>query len=152
MNKVQVINEIHEAKRAHISWVSRAQALIMGLPLEQNQVPMHSTDCKFGKWYYGHGQVLHALPAFKAIEEPHMQLHETYMKIFKLLFGEQQEAKSSFWDKLFGKSATIDNEANKAEAEELFKVLKGYSDQVVGQLDALEDQLQGVDEALLQGA
>ena len=148
MKKMDMVHEIRAAKRAHVSWVSHAHALIMGLPLEKNQVPIHGTECKFGQWYYGHGQILHRLDVYKAIEQPHISLHETYMHIFQLLFGEHKEEKQSFWEKMFGQKADVDDdEENKKEANRHYTVLKGYSEQVVKLLDTLEDGLERMDDA-----
>lgn len=146
MRKMDIIKEIHEAKRAHISWVSHAQALIIGLPLEENQVPKHSTECKFGQWYYGHGQILKRLPAFNAIEEPHMQLHEAYMRIFHLLFGEaHKEEKQGFFSRLFGKSSTAAEDGDKkTQVETLFRDLKHHSETVIKLLDKLESQIEAL--------
>lgn len=149
MKKIDHIHAIRAAKRAHITWVSHAHALIMGLPLEKSQVPIHGTDCKFGQWYYGDGQLLHNIPAFKAIEQPHLSLHETYMKIFQLLFGENSEVKPSFLEKLFGKKADIENNPveKRGEAQRLYGILKKYSEHVVKHLDALENSLERMDDA-----
>lgn len=141
MQQMDMVHEIRAAKRAHVNWVSHAHALIEGLPLEQNQVPVNATECKFGSWYYGHGQMLASTPEFRAIEQPHMALHETYAKIFKHLFGHQEEEQpKSFFSRWFGKSTEV-KEDHKAEARKLFPVLKRHSEVVIHKLEELEDKV-----------
>ncbi len=137
MDKSEIIKRIRAAKQAHLSWVMKADALIHGIPLEKDQVPINGTECIFGKWYYGEGQNLKSLPSFKAIEQPHFNLHSTYARIFKLLF---EETNVSFLSKLFGRSKK-QNEKNLMEARNIFPILKGHSKEVVKYLDKLEQEV-----------
>ncbi|HOB62502.1 MAG TPA: CZB domain-containing protein [Candidatus Competibacteraceae bacterium] len=100
MNKDAIIAVVTNAKRSHKTWVENAHSLIDGIPLDKEKVPVNSTSCKFGEWYYGDGQKLKRIPGFKEIEEQHDALHHTYREIFVLLFGEEES--SSFFRKLFG--------------------------------------------------
>lgn len=99
MDKKQVISHLRAAKSAHIKWRSYAQAIVAGLPINEEQVPVIHTDCAFGKWYYGPGQKLSSLPGYHAIETPHETLHAIYMQIFKLLFETEEVG---FLQKLIG--------------------------------------------------
>jgi len=142
MNKAGVLEKIRAAKRSHVGWVRRARSLIDGLPVDKEKVPVQPTDCIFGQWYYGDGKMLAKLASFQAIEEPHNRLHETYSKIFKLLFG---DAKPSFFSKMLGlKYKPKENELTKAN--ELFKELQAWSDIIVGRLGKLEDQIKAMPE------
>ena len=105
MDKATLMQQLRAAKSAHIQWRARAQALVSGLELDENSVPVLHTDCKFGKWYYGHGQVLSHIPSYREIDEIHERLHLTYMTIFKTLFGDDDRSKLS---KLFGSSKKHD--------------------------------------------
>lgn len=109
MVKTEVITTLKLAAVSHRAWVSNAQALIDGVPLDKDKVPVSATECEFGKWYYGDGQCLKSIPGFKEIEKPHDNLHQTYAEIFALLYGEENK-KPSFFSKLIGR-------AQKAEAE-----------------------------------
>jgi len=102
---------------------------------------MIHTDCAFGKWYYGPGQSLSALRTYAALDEPHEQLHTTYMKIFKLLFGEDER---SMLGKLFGSRAKPDK--NRAEAEMLMAKLSNISTDVVALLNRLEKEVLAMSE------
>jgi hypothetical protein len=55
VDKESTLEQLRNAKKAHIAWVQRANALIEGLPVEQQQVPVNCTECKFGIWFYGEG-------------------------------------------------------------------------------------------------
>ena len=137
MNKTEAVNNIRAAKQAHMSWVMKADALIYGIPLESDQVPVNGTECLFGQWYYGEGQNLKHLTSFKAIEQPHFELHSTYAQIFKLLFESDDK---SFLKKLFGQSSK-QSEVNTQRARELFPKLKEYSNEVIKYLDALDSEI-----------
>jgi hypothetical protein len=97
MTKQEALEKVRAARSAHIQWLARAEALINGVPLDKDQVPVTYTDCKFGQWYYGLGQSLADLDSFRAIEEPHRNLHVTYMKIFKELYGEDERTTLARW-------------------------------------------------------
>jgi hypothetical protein len=131
--KADILNNLRSAKAAHLRWKAHAHAMVEGLPLEEGQIPMIHTDCAFGKWYYGAGQSLSSLMTYAALDEPHEQLHTTYMKIFKLLFGEDDR---SVLGKLFGSKAKPAK--NRAEAEILMAKLASISGTVVELLNRLE--------------
>ncbi len=145
MNKLESLKHIRAAKRAHLNWVSHAHALILGVPLEENQIPVYATDCQFGKWYYHDGQGLASIQAFRDIEQPHIELHNSYYEIFQLLF-KKEEKKTGFWGKLFGKKAAINTDDDKNKAQALYAELKGYSEIVVSHLDSLANELELIDD------
>lgn len=147
MKKLEILSVLRKAKGAHLRWVMNAHALIEGLPLEKDQVPINGTECVFGRWYYGDGQILHHIQSFRAIEQPHLRLHETYMKIFKLLFVEDQNF--SLWDKWLGKAKQAKAQ-HVAEAQELYKVMEKHSQQIVEQVEILEEVLQKMPEDDIQ--
>lgn len=134
--KTDILSNLRGAKAAHLRWKAHAHAMVEGLPLEEGQVPMIHTDCAFGKWYYGAGQPLSTLTSYAALDEPHEQLHTTYMKIFKLLFGEDDR---SMFGKLFGSRAKPAK--NRAEAEILMAKLATLSTDVVELLNRLEKEV-----------
>lgn len=139
-NRNDFVEEIRRAKKAHLKWVSYAYGLIEGLPLEREQVPVFETDCAFGHWYYGPGQVLNQLQAFRDLEEPHRELHQVYMRIFKILF---QDEDRGLWSRLFGRSAKQDSEKKELALSHFYE-LRSYSTQLINGLDALEEQLRNM--------
>lgn len=140
MNKAEAIEMLHAARAAHVQWRARAQALAAGLSVEKEQIPVSYTDCKFGKWYYGTGQALNFLASYRAIEEPHEQLHGIYMKLFTTLFGEQNK---SVWTKLFGSSRKADAR-RQAEADGLVRHLVGISKTLLESIDLLEKDVKAL--------
>ena len=140
MKKSEILDKIRTAKRSHISWVKRAHALIDGVPLDKEKVPVKPTDCDFGTWYYDEGQILSNIDAFKEIESSHNQLHHIYAEIFKLLFEENEP---SFFERLLGTSATPKQE-NIEEANKLFHELQKISDVIVYKLEMLEQEIKDI--------
>jgi len=82
MTKKDAIEQLRKAKLGHKKWISYAKAIHMGIPLKKESLPVIETECDFGKWYYKDGQVFSDIESYKAIEEPHSILHNTYMKLY----------------------------------------------------------------------
>lgn len=61
MTKKEIIIKLRAAKASHIQWRAYAQAIVGGFSVDQNHVPVIHTNCKFGQWYYGKGQILSSL-------------------------------------------------------------------------------------------
>ena len=133
----EIINKLRQAKMAHKRWVGHASAMIEGIPVDKDQVPINYTDCIFGNWYYGEGQNLSSLDKFTAIEDPHTELHVIYMEIFNILFSQK---KQSFFSKLIGKSTKL-SESDKQLARAKFRTLEEVSKRIVEKLDLLEKHL-----------
>ena len=141
MEKMDTVHRLREARRAHLRWVSRARGLINGLGLDKESVPLMPTDCVFGDWYYGDGQALSTLPSFGQIEQPHNELHDLYMRIFKLLFTEEHH---SFFEKLFGASHEQEDREKLTEAKHLLVNLDAVSQKIVHLIEDLEGQVLGL--------
>ncbi len=142
MDKKTAITELRRAKSAHIQWRSYAQALIAGIPVEKDHVPVIHTSCNFGKWYYGTGQGLSSLASYKGIEAPHEILHKIYINIFQLLFGDDNR---STMEKLFGSKTKL-KEENQAKAEELMKKLVSVSATLLESIELLEAEIMSMSE------
>ena len=138
----EIIHKLRKAKMAHKRWVGHASAMIEGIPVEKDQVPINYTDCVFGTWYYDEGQNLSSLDEFKEIEQPHTDLHVIYMEIFKILFGQK---KRSIFAKMLGKSAKL-SEQDRQLARAKFRTLEEVSKHIVEKLDALEKRLKTMGE------
>jgi len=140
MNKNETIDHLHSAKKAHVKWVQRAKALIEGLPIEKDAIPVDCTECKFGQWFYGDGQNLNAIPGMdclKEIEALHFKLHDSYMKIFKVYFGEMNR---SFFSKLFNMKKKV-TENDKEIARDYYDQLLEVSRDLLEVIDKLERRL-----------
>ena len=144
MNKNELISIITNAKQSHKRWVENARSLVAGIPLDKSQIPVNSTDCNFGQWYYGKGQALIKMVSFKDIEEQHDLLHQTYREIFVLLFGEEKKD-SSFFSRLFGSSQkSLDK--NQKLAKDKVVILVEQSKMVLKKLDELERMIYAMSE------
>lgn len=147
MKKNEVLSILHNAIRGHKQWVGNALALIEGVPLEKDKVPVNATECEFGKWYYGAGQNLKKISGFKEIEASHDKLHAIYTEIFSILFGEKSKEPSLF-HKLFGTSHKIVEE-NRRAAMEKFYLLEKHSATIINQLEQLEKVIVAMGETQL---
>ncbi|MCI5223040.1 MAG: hypothetical protein D3924_10290 [Candidatus Electrothrix sp. AR4] len=135
MDKNDVVTALQNATLTHKKWVANALALIEGDSIDKDKIPINSTECEFGKWYYDAGQNLKELPGFKEIEKTHNKLHQTYMEIFAILFEEANEP--SFFSKLIGRShqAIV---ANREEAMKKYHILREQSKLMLTQLEQLK--------------
>ncbi|MGZ8547617.1 MAG: CZB domain-containing protein [Sulfuricurvum sp.] len=140
MDKVITLQLLGEAKKAHIKWVQRAKLLIEGLPIDEGAIPLGSTDCVFGMWFYGEGQKLHSLgnmTCLSEIEKAHFVLHDQYMKIFKIYFADNDR---SFFSKIFSSKKKISDQ-EKDMAKEHFSKLQASSEEVLNHITTLERRL-----------
>jgi mevalonate kinase len=143
MDKEETLGQLSAAKKAHIKWVNRAKALVEGIPVEKDAIPVDSTECQFGTWFYGEGQKLNAMTNMEClgnIETLHFHLHDIYLKIFKLYFGETHR---SFFSKLFRMKKQISDQ-EKEIAKEYFDQMKNVSKQLLGQIGKLERRLYAI--------
>ena len=148
MDKEHIIEHLRAAKAAHIRWVQKAKLLISGLDVEEDAIPVDSTECKFGKWFYGDGQVLNSLSnnppeCMTQIESLHFQLHDTYLKIFSVYFG---KAKGGFFAKMFGITKQSVNEHERKAAVTYYEELEGISKKLIDEINRLERRLIAVPE------
>jgi hypothetical protein len=127
------IQQLRAARASHKAWVARAEALVNGLPLDKNQVPVEPTECAFGQWLYGAGRRLKDFSVFAQIEASHSALHRVYAEIFKLLFDEPKGI-----GKLFGQSKKA-TKAKHLEAEMLLPRLRMHYDEIMRLLNTLEN-------------
>lgn len=137
MKKTDVVSELCAARAAHIRWLAYAEAMTQGMPLDKDQVPLTYTDCKFGDWYYGEGQKLSKLRYYAGIAEPHKHVHEVYMRIFNILYG---EVNYSFLARLFGQAKKHEQE-KAAVARRLLPELQEASKKLVHAMEMLETEV-----------
>ncbi len=139
MDKNIALEQLRTAKAAHISWVQKAKLLIAGLEIDKNSIPVNSTECKFGQWFYSDAQKLNALrnnnfECMATIEELHFKLHDVYLKIFKLYYSVE---KQGFLAKLFGKKQTT-TEETKEQAEGYYAEMEAISKELIVEINRLE--------------
>jgi len=145
MKKHKVLDNIRAARLAHIKWVDGARKLVNGGEITEDEIPVESTSCDFGHWFYSDGQVLLAIfstASVKKLESKHKELHQIYMKIFKIYFD---MSKQSFFEKLFSKRKKI-SEKDKMEAHEELAYLEGISEELIAYLNIFEKNLNMIEE------
>jgi len=145
MEKKMIITQLRKAKTAHIRWRSYAQALVSGVPMDENKVPVIYTDCDFGRWYYGEGQALADLAGYRAIDDPHERLHQVYLDIFQHLFEEED---IGLFDRLIGRKAQTP-ENRHLEIQNKLEELLRISERLLGHIDELEHSVMKLDDETL---
>ncbi len=137
INKSAVLAQIRAAKSAHMRWRAYAQAMISGVEISGDKLPVKHMDCSFGKWYYGRGQViLGHLASYDAIAAPHEMLHAVYERIYQILQGDGQGA----LHKLLRSKKTLETEKY-AQAREHLEELIGVSDTLLKAMEMLEQEI-----------
>ena len=142
MEKKHILEHLRAAKSAHIKWVEKAKLLINGIEVKEDAIPVDSTECKFGKWFYGEGQLLNSFANNPAecmvkIEELHFNLHYMYMNIFNMYFN---KPKKGFFAKLFGKRNILSQDEIE-QAKLYYNDLEGISKNLLEEINRLERRL-----------
>ncbi len=145
MNKEQVVEQLRAAKSAHIKWVQKAKLLISGIEVEKDAIPVNSTECNFGKWFYSDAQALNALSnnpmeCMTSIEQLHFELHDEYMKIFSIYFSKPDDG---FFSKIFGKKKKVTPEEIE-ESKGHFNKLEEISKMLLDEINRLERRILAV--------
>lgn len=133
MDKRDIIQQLRAAKAAHVVWRANALALLCGFNVDQATVPVIHTSTKFGQWYYGRGQVLSQMPQYTQLETHLVLVHQIYMQMYKLVFG---EVKSGLFR---SKEKIKQNNFNKAK--DMMINLNAASESLVQTLTELEQEL-----------
>lgn len=143
MEKKDVLEHLRVAKVAHIKWVQKSKLLINGLNVEEGTIPVDSTECNFGKWFYSEGQVLNSLThipseVVESIEDLHSALHDEYLKIFNIYFN---KAKAGFLCKIFGLKRRNVSDEEYEFARECYNNLEKISKDLLEEINGLEKKL-----------
>jgi len=145
VEKAEVLRSIRVARRAHIIWVDSAKALVNGLDVKKEEIPIAVTKCDFGKWFYCDGQILLSLfteHAVKKLGNKHRELHDTYMKIFKIYFPLK---KRSLFAKLLKRKKKI-MANDEYHALVYLADLERISDELISYLNIIEKKLNTISE------
>ncbi len=128
--KEQILQHIGRAKTAHINWRVYAEAVVAGLPVE-NEVPVMSRACDFGKWYYGEGRQFAFLKPYIDIENYHEIAHKKFAQICDILFAPEHTYTMRNGRRYFDKARLV-------EARKALQELIAASDQILKRMDLLE--------------
>jgi hypothetical protein len=138
MNRVEVVHRIREARQAHTQWIDHARKLISAPVMNKDSMPVLPTDCVFGDWYYGDGQLLSYLHPFQMIETAHNELHRIHAEIFNKLF---KEPRHSFFLEMFRHSDEQTIEDKTREAKQLLVRLEEISQEIISHTQSLENEI-----------
>lgn len=139
IDKKLALENLRKAKGAHIKWRSYAQALVAGVEVNEDKLPVEHTDCAFGKWYHGDGkEQLGSLISYDAIYTPHEMLHEIYKRIYAVLHAED---KGGF----FSSKASRDQK-KLLEARSIMEELVGVSETLLKTIEILEQEIKELPE------
>ena len=83
MKKDDFIKMLRKLNYKHNNWYAAAEAIIMFVETESDNIPKSYTDCEIGKWLYGKGYQLSKFESFIEIEGIHIKLHQQYLDIYK---------------------------------------------------------------------
>jgi hypothetical protein len=142
MEKSEILEQLRAAKAAHINWVQRAKLLISGFQIDESSIPVNSTQCQFGKWFYTDAQKLNAMQnnpmeCMNTIEQLHFDLHDIYLNIYKIYY--ETESKG-FFSKIFGKKKKI-NEDAKELAKKYYQNMEEVSKKLVAEINRMERRI-----------
>ena len=153
MKKEDVLGHLRAAKAAHIKWVQKAKLLINGVDIKEDSIPVDSTECKFGQWFYSDGQVLNALSnnpleCMQKIEGLHFELHDNYLSIFNIYFTHGK--KPGFFSKIFGVKKRVLSPSEVQLAHERYARLEEISKELLDEINRLERRLIAVSEEKIE--
>jgi len=137
IDKKEALDKLRKAKGAHIKWRAYAQALVSGVQVSEDKIPVEHTSCAFGQWYHGDGsQLLGHLASYEGIYTPHEMLHEIYKRIFHVMHAEDEGGLL----KLFSTKASREQDRMQL-ARQYMEELVGVSETLLKALDILEQEI-----------
>ena len=145
LDKREAMSQIRAAKSAHMRWRAYAQALVSGVEVSDEKIPVKHTNCVFGQWYHGQGKImLGHLDSYEGIYTPHEMLHAIYERIYNTLHGEAEVKTGGLARLCRGKAAR--KEKQYELAREYMGELIGVSETLLKALEMLEQEVREYDE------
>lgn len=132
-NKEKFINNMHKARTEHIRWVHVIKLLVSGVDIDENKIELDATRSQFGVWYYDEAMLFRlsiSRLVLEKIENILMELHDEYMKIYSIYYGNK---KNNRFSSFFGERTRI-------SANEM-KLSQGYYEDIVRLSDILKKEL-----------
>ena len=139
-NKDKTIHNLHQARTAHIRWVNTIKLLVSGIEVSVESIALSPTDSLFGKWYYDEGMLFSlgtSRMVLEEIEELLLSLHDKYMKIYPIYYG--QKKKTIISGLLGAKSKASEHEIELSQR--YYEEIITLSDKLKQKLRILESQL-----------
>jgi hypothetical protein len=132
-NKEKSIHNLHQARTAHIRWVNAIKLLVSGIDITAESIALSPTDSLFGKWYYDEAMLFSMGTSRMVLEEIEvllLSLHDKYMKIYPIYYGQK---KKNFISGLLGAKS-------KASEHEIELSLR-YYEEIITLSDKLKHKL-----------
>lgn len=149
MTKNEILSNINSATITHLAWVDKAGRLVhTDNQITQDEIPLASTSCSFGKWFFGAGKVLTCIMSetlMKEVEQTHRELHDSYHKIFKIYFTETIETA------LYNFSRRNINQKDQDRAEVELRNLENISEKLIKLLERIKTNFEQIDNEDLKG-
>lgn len=140
MDREEIIENIKGARRAHQKWLLEAHALVSSNEVDEGEVPIKHTDCRFGKWLHAEGLNLMKLDSKEALEEintKHQLLHIEYKKIYDIYFNGKSH---SFFKKMLHLNTSISDDERQLAIQH-YKKLDIISKDLMALMEALERRI-----------
>lgn len=139
-NKEKSIHNLHQARTAHIRWVNSIKLLVSGIEVSADTIALSPTDSLFGTWFYDEAMLFSlgtSRMVLEEIEELLLSLHDKYMKIYPIYYGQKKKT-------LLGGLLGSKNKASEHEIElslRYYEEIINLSDKLKHKLRILESQL-----------
>lgn len=141
IKKNKALEQLDDAKRAHMKFVNRAKSITEGGPKVRDPHPLESSCCQFGVWLNTDGiNMLNSLEMDNVshIQSLHNQLHEKYNSIYEIYFGSSE---GIVYD---SKVTLVKNTISKNDetiAKEYMSQLRELSYALLGELEKVEKHI-----------
>ena len=93
-NKENSIHNLHQARTTHIRWVNAIKLLVSGIEVSSDTIALSPTDSLFGKWFYDEAMLFSlgtSRMVLEEIEDILLSLHDKYMKIYPIYYGQKKK-------------------------------------------------------------
>ena len=146
MMKASILKQLSIAQQSHLSWVKKANSLILGSANSQNSTSFDSTECGLAIWISRDGKQLRKIKTLnkliESIEIQHNKLHNIYLNVYQIFFMLPKH--KSFLEKIFNFNSTTENEEVKEAVKLHFKDIEQGSIELLELLKKLEKRIKAL--------
>ncbi len=102
--ELDAVGLLEQAKSDHLLWKMRVANMLQGIEtLTENELTSHS-DCRLGKWYFALDNPYKNDADFRAVDEPHKQVHE-YAKQAVIAYQAGDKKKAAHYAAMLGRNS-----------------------------------------------
>lgn len=138
--KEQFLEQIKSVKAAHKKLMESIHLTLNGITTDYYK-PVSKYECKFGKWLYDGDlqKIILGPQIYERLENTHALWHQTYAKIYNLLFPEKKGIGKFFGGK--PKSQDLD------KAKAYYDDLQQLTDKLMRELEVAQKRVQALSES-----